>query len=83
MIREFFDVQQWFAWLASLDRHFVFLLALPFVVMVVGLWSWWAEKDQSVASGEAPASPEGAPARERRVRERRRNPAGRVPQQEG
>lgn len=38
-IREFFDLVAWGQWFASLDRGFAFLLLLPFVVAVVGLWS--------------------------------------------
>jgi len=36
---EFFDFQVWLQWFESLDRPFLFLLILPFVVAVVGLWS--------------------------------------------
>ena len=36
---EFFDYQLWTQWFQSLDRTFLFLLILPFVVGVVGLWS--------------------------------------------
>lgn len=38
-VAEFFDYQQWAQWFQSLDRVFLFLLILPFVVAVVGLWS--------------------------------------------
>lgn len=34
-----FDPVSWSAWFASLDRGFVFLLLLPFVVAVVSLWA--------------------------------------------
>jgi hypothetical protein len=34
-----FDPQRWAQWLATLDRSFLFLLILPFVVAVVGLWA--------------------------------------------
>jgi hypothetical protein len=44
---EILDLKAWADWFASLDREFVFLLALPFVVAVVGLWSWWAEQEDS------------------------------------
>jgi hypothetical protein len=37
--REMFDYQSWVQWFQSLDRVFVFLLILPFVVVVVALWS--------------------------------------------
>jgi len=38
---EFFDYRLWLQWFQSLDRSFLFLLILPFVVAVVGLWSEW------------------------------------------
>lgn len=53
-------------WLASLDREYVFLLALPFVVAAIGLWSWWV--DQEDVDREYEVRAEG----ERRRRERRR-----------
>lgn len=36
---EMFDYHLWAQWLRSLDRTFLFLLILPFVVVVVALWS--------------------------------------------
>jgi hypothetical protein len=36
---ELFDLAQWAAWFAELDRAFVFLLVLPFVVAAIGLWA--------------------------------------------
>lgn len=39
---ELFDLEQWAAWFAGLDRGFVFLFLLPFVVAVVGLWGAYA-----------------------------------------
>jgi hypothetical protein len=38
-LAEVFDAAAWDAWFAELDRVFVFLLVLPFVVAVVGLWA--------------------------------------------
>jgi hypothetical protein len=38
-LAEVFDASLWSAWFAELDRGFVFLLVLPFVVAVVGLWA--------------------------------------------
>ena len=38
-IAEAFDIERWLAWFASLDRSFLFLLILPFVVMAVGFWA--------------------------------------------
>lgn len=36
---EVFDLSAWSAWFAGLDRGFVFLLLLPFVVALIGLWA--------------------------------------------
>jgi len=38
-LAQLFDAQAWSAWLADLDRPFVFMLVLPFVVAAVGLWA--------------------------------------------
>ena len=38
-VGEFFDLELWVQWFAQLDRSFLFLLILPFVVAAVGLWS--------------------------------------------
>ena len=38
-VGEFFDLAAWAQWFAQLDRSFLFLLILPFVVAVVGLWA--------------------------------------------
>jgi hypothetical protein len=35
---EIFDVEAWMRWLDGLDRTFLFLLILPFVVAVVAIW---------------------------------------------
>jgi hypothetical protein len=43
-VHEFFDVGLWLEWLAGLDRSFLFLLILPFVVAAVGLWAEYAER---------------------------------------
>lgn len=45
-IGEFFDIGLWSEWFAQLDRTFIFLLLLPFVVAVVGLWSAYRDKDK-------------------------------------
>ena len=42
---EMFDPAQWSAWFASLDREFLFLLILPFVIAVIGLWSSFLRDD--------------------------------------
>jgi hypothetical protein len=69
MLRDFLDLSAWAQWLASLDREFYFLLALPFVVAVVGLWSWWAEKEEVDREYESRAAQ--AEELERAERERR------------
>jgi hypothetical protein len=69
MLSEFLDLSAWAQWLASLDREFYFLLALPFVVAVVGLWSWWADKEEVDREYESRAAQ--AEALERAERERR------------
>ena len=56
-------------WLGTLEREYVFLLALPFVVAVIGLWSWWVDKEDIDREYEARA--EQAEEGERRLRERR------------
>lgn len=38
-ITEIFDLQLWQRWFSELDRPFLFLLILPFVVAAVGLWA--------------------------------------------
>ena len=73
---EFLDLEQWLQWLAGLDRSFAFLLALPFVVALVGLWGWWTQE----RSAEEEDAERASPAVERRVRTRRQADAGRVPQ---
>jgi hypothetical protein len=42
-VGEFFDLELWAQWFGSLDRSFLFLLILPFVVGAVGLWAAWRE----------------------------------------
>jgi hypothetical protein len=43
-VGEFFDPSAWAEWFAQLDRSFVFLLILPFVVAAVGLWAEASER---------------------------------------
>ena len=45
-LAELFDLALWANWFASLDRGFVFLLLLPFVVALIGLWAWFTEDDR-------------------------------------
>lgn len=46
MLAEFFDFERWAQWFAGLEREFIFLLVLPFVVAIVGLWASFREKDR-------------------------------------
>jgi hypothetical protein len=41
---EMFDFARWAEWFGSLDREFMFLLALPFVVAAIGLWAEYRDK---------------------------------------
>lgn len=43
-VGELFDPEIWMQWFAQLDRAFLFLLILPFVVAAVGLWAVYAER---------------------------------------
>jgi hypothetical protein len=43
-VGEFFDLGLWSQWFAQLDRSFLFLLILPFVVAVVGLWAAYLDR---------------------------------------
>jgi hypothetical protein len=88
MLNEFLDLERWLQWFSALDREFVFLLALPFVVAIVGLWSAWLEnepaeqEDRAPEAGARPASRERGAPPERRQRVRRREDLGRLaPQQ--
>ncbi len=69
-------------WLATLDREFAFLLALPFVVAVIGLWSWWTDKEDIDREYEARAARAKELERrhgERRKQERRRRAHASLP----
>jgi len=44
-VSEFFDLAAWWQWLGQLDRSFLFLLILPFVVAAVGLWAEYRNRD--------------------------------------
>ena len=46
MLSEFLDLKAWAEWFAALDREFIFLLALPFVVAIIGLWAWWVDREE-------------------------------------
>ena len=54
---EVFDAAAWSAWLESVDRGFLFLLILPFVVAAVGLW---AERGRGDPGRSVPAKPAGS-----------------------
>ena len=41
------DWNAWSEWIGSLDRSFVFLLVLPFVVAIVGLWAEYRDRARS------------------------------------
>jgi hypothetical protein len=43
-INEVFDWSVWAAWFAELDRSFIFLLVLPFVVAAVGFWAEYVQR---------------------------------------
>lgn len=75
MLNEFLDLNAWAQWFGALDREFIFLLALPFVVAVIGLWGWWVDKEEVDREYEARA----ARAAERERRERERRGATRIP----
>ena len=45
-LAEAFDLGQWAAWFASLDRGFLFLLILPFVIAVIGIWAHYLQDDE-------------------------------------
>jgi len=78
MLSELLDLEAWAQWFAALDRQFIFLLALPFVVAIIGLWSWFTESEMDERESDATVSraAEAHPIeRERRVRARRREDA--------
>ena len=45
-VGELFDLELWVQWLSQLDRSFLFLLILPFVVAAVGLWAEYSERQR-------------------------------------
>jgi hypothetical protein len=45
-LAEIFDLEAWAQWFGELDRSFVFLLLLPFVIAVIGLWAYFTEDDR-------------------------------------
>jgi Na+/H+ antiporter NhaD/arsenite permease-like protein len=64
-LAEAFDLQRWGEWFAELDRAFLFLLILPFVVAAVGLWAHYARAGSESPPGDtAPMRDATAPSRE-------------------
>ena len=54
-IIEIFDPQLWQRWFSGLNRGFLFLLILPFVVAVVGLWAErWRDKPNARGRNSSP-----------------------------
>ncbi len=45
-LRDAFSLASWAQWFEQLDRTFVFLLVLPFVVAIVGLWAAYRDRDK-------------------------------------
>jgi hypothetical protein len=43
-VEEIFDLALWMEWFSQLDRSFLFLLILPFVVAIVGLWAEFSNR---------------------------------------
>lgn len=43
-VGEIFDAELWLRWFSDLDRSFLFLLILPFVVGAVGLWAEFRDR---------------------------------------
>jgi Putative Na+/H+ antiporter len=43
-VGEIFDLELWAQWFGQLDRSFLFLLILPFVVAAIGLWAHYNER---------------------------------------
>lgn len=68
-------MNEFLQWLGSLEREYIFLLALPFVVAVIGLWAWWVDKEEIDREYEE----QGAQADERERKERSRRRSTHVP----
>jgi len=56
MLMEVFDAARWSEWFAGVDRSFLFLLILPFVIAAVALWADFmqrhSKKDKRAAANE-------------------------------
>ena len=59
-IAEAFDSARWIAWFASLDRSFLFLLILPFVVVAVGAWAELMRKSKKRPASATRGMTDGA-----------------------
>ena len=46
-VSEIFDWDLWGEWFASIDRSFLFLLILPFVVAALGLWAEYSRRSDA------------------------------------
>jgi hypothetical protein len=69
-IGEVFDIGLWLQWFDQLDRTFIFLLTLPFVVALVGMWA--AYRDRELEEADAPGQAGGPlPEREERAGDNR------------
>jgi Na+/H+ antiporter NhaD/arsenite permease-like protein len=44
-VTEIFDLELWAQWFSGLDRSFLFLLILPFVVAAIGLWAEFSRRE--------------------------------------
>lgn len=51
-VAELFDLGLWSDWFSQLDRGFIFLLLLPFVVAVIGLWAAYFDREDRGAKKE-------------------------------
>lgn len=51
-VGEMFDLDIWAQWFSQLDRSFLFLLILPFVVAAVGLWADYSDRRKNTSSGK-------------------------------
>jgi len=51
-VSEIVDWDLWAQWFASLDRSFLFLLILPFVVAAVGLWAEFSRREDTRPDSE-------------------------------
>ena len=71
-IGEIFDLGLWSQWFDQLDRTFVFLLVLPFVVAVVGLWAAYRERERDEV--RSPPAARSRAADEGTADSRHRNP---------